>query len=102
MVQVSGGVAPGVSAVVAIAAIDNPVIRNLQITDCYADLSTAMRARIGEAADWCTFATWASRQAGSTIRGEDFQDTLARVLGRRSWVLAPIESISRSLLRKGL
>src|SRR5204862_3201598 len=58
--------------------------------------------RTGGAADWCTFATWASRQAGSTIRGEDFLDTVDRTLGRRSWLLAPLASISRWLLRKGL
>jgi len=82
--------------------MDNPVLRNLQITQCYAELSAAMRARTSAAADWCTFATWASRQAGSTIRGEDFLDALDRVLGRRSWILAPLGSISRWLLRKGL
>jgi hypothetical protein len=82
--------------------MDSPVLRNLQITQCYAELSAAMRARTGEAADWCTFATWASRQAGSTIRGEDLLGTLDRILVRRSWVLAPLQSLSRALLRKGL
>jgi len=61
-----------------------------------------MRARVGSAADWCTFATWASRQAGSTIRGEDFLAALSRILGRRSWVLAPLASTSRWLLQRGL
>lgn len=94
--------APTVSAVARIAAMENPVIRNLEITECYADLSAAMRARTGSAADWCTFATWASRQAGSTIRGEDFLDNLDRRLGRRKWLLAPVASVNRMLLRKGL
>jgi hypothetical protein len=85
-----------------ITAIDNRVIRNLEITKCYADLSAAFRARAGTGADWCTFATWASRQAGSTIRGEDLLDRFERRLGRRSWLLAPLQSISRMLLRKGL
>jgi hypothetical protein len=93
---------PTVADVAAIAAIANPVLRNLRFTDCYADLSVAMRARTGGAADWCTFATWASRQAGSTIRGEDLLDALDRVLGRHSWLLAPVQSVSRVLLRKGL
>jgi hypothetical protein len=31
----------------------------------------AMTKRLGPCANWCTFATWASRQAGQTIRGED-------------------------------
>ena len=85
-----------------IAAIGNRVIRNLEITNCYADLSAAFRARTGAGADWCTFATWASRQAGSTIRGEDLLDRFERRLGRRAWMLAPIQSLSRMLLRKGL
>ena len=88
--------------VVRIAAIGNRVIRNLEITKCYADLSAAFRARAGSGADWCTFATWASRQAGSTIRGEDLLDRFERRLGRRSWLLAPLQSLSRMLLRKGL
>jgi hypothetical protein len=93
---------PGIADVARIAAIGNPVIRNLEITECYADLSVAMRPRIGNAADWCTFATWASRQAGSTIRGEDLLDNLDRRLGRKRWLAAPIASFNRMLLRKGL
>src|SRR5262245_38410527 len=61
-----------------------------------------MRARTGDAADWCTFATWGSRQAGHTIRGEDLLDGFDRHLGRHSWVMAPLASLSRVLLRKGL
>jgi len=93
---------PGVADVARIAALENPVIRNLEITECYADLSAAMRARTGGAADWCTFATWASRQAGSTIRGEDLLDNLDRRLGRKRWLAAPLASLNRLLLRKGL
>ena len=44
-----------------------------------ADLSAAMHART---ADWCTFATWASRQAGNTIRGEDLLDAFERASAR--------------------
>jgi hypothetical protein len=93
---------PSVADVTRIVAIENPVVRNLQITECYADLAAAMRARTGGAADWCTFATWASRQAGSTIRGEDLLANFNRRLGRRSRVLAPLASLNRMLLRKGL
>jgi len=93
---------PSVADVTRIAAMDNPVIRNLEITECYADLSAAMRPRTGGAADWCTFATWASRQAGSTIRGEDLLDNLDRRLGRKKWLLAPLATVNRVLLRKGL
>ena len=60
-----------------------------------------MRARIGDAADWCTFAMWASRQAGSTIRGEDLLDDSTGGSGGRSGCGAAA-SLGRMLLRRGL
>jgi len=59
-----------------VAAIPDPVIRNLQITQAYHELSAAAAARLGQVANWCTFATWASKQAGRTIRKEDLQRSL--------------------------
>jgi hypothetical protein len=85
-----------------IAAIANPVIRNLEITHCYSRLAAAFAARSGEGANWCTYATWASRQAGRTIRGEDVLEQLERSLGERRWLLHPIRTLSRRLLRRGL
>ncbi|NUM65152.1 hypothetical protein HUU39_07710, partial [candidate division KSB1 bacterium] len=94
--------APSLAEVERIVAIGNRVIRNLEITECYANLSQAMRDRTGAAANWCTFATWASRQAGSTIRGEDLLARFARDLGQKARWLAPLQSFYRMLLRKGL
>ena len=54
-----------------IAGNPEPVIRNLQITQCYYELSQAFRQNFGPAANWCTFAAWASKQAGQSIRRED-------------------------------
>jgi len=85
-----------------IAMIANPVLRNLEITDCYSRLAVAFATRSGEGANWCAFATWASRQAGRTIRGEDPLDHLGRKLRERRWVLHPIATLWRSLLRRGL
>jgi hypothetical protein len=62
---------PTTADVDRIAAQSDPVIRNLQITQCYHELAAAMTARVS-GANWCTFATWASKQAGQTIRKEDF------------------------------
>lgn len=88
--------------VVEISAIQDRIIRNLRITDCYHRLSLAMTARTGACANWCTFATWASRQAGSTIRAEDFEDRLADHL-RPGWtVLHPAQSLWRAWLRRGV
>jgi hypothetical protein len=57
----------------AILAVRDPVVRNLRITQGYHDLSQAIARRVRPGVNWCTFATWASRQAGCTIRGEDVE-----------------------------
>jgi hypothetical protein len=93
---------PTADDVQRIAGICDPIVRNLRITHCYAQLSTAVAARTGECSNWCTFATWASRQAGATIRGEDMLDTLRRRLRLHSERQHPIRSIWRALLRRGV
>ena len=85
-----------------IAAIPSPVIRNLEITHCYSRLAAAVAARGGEGANWCTYATWASRQAGGTIRGEDLLDHLERRLEHAFQLLHPARSLWLALLRRGL
>lgn len=65
-----------VAEIDAIAAISDPIIRNLRITHCYHELSTALAGRLDSGVNWCTFATWASKQAGQTIRGEDMMQAL--------------------------
>ena len=67
---------PSVADVERIIALADPVVRNLQITQCYHELSRALARRTVSHANWCTFAVWASKQAGQTIRKED----LARAL----------------------
>ncbi|GAB3259703.1 hypothetical protein GCM10027347_23520 [Larkinella harenae] len=62
---------PTVGDIERIGAISDPVIRNLAITQCYYELSAVFDERTGAGANWCTFATWASKQAGQTIRQED-------------------------------
>ena len=94
--------APDVEEVRRIAAIGNPVLRNLQITYCYSRLAAAVAWRTGAGANWCTFATWASRQAGSTIRGEDAETLLRTRLRLGPDLMKPISSLWRSLLRRGL
>jgi hypothetical protein len=85
-----------------IGAIASPALRNLEITYAYSRLAAATAERTGPGANWCTFATWASRQAGRTIRGEDVQEQLAtRLLAPRE-LLHPLSSLWRWLLRRGL
>jgi len=54
-----------------IAAMPDPVQRNLLITQRYHEFAVQLRdAGAGEDATWCAFAVWASKTAGATIRGE--------------------------------
>jgi hypothetical protein len=92
---------PSVEDVRRIVAIANPVIRNLEITYCYSRLAAAFTPRSGSGANWCTYATWASRQAGRTIRGEDLFDYLGNRLATHRWLLHPIGTLWRRLLRRG-
>jgi hypothetical protein len=94
--------APSPADVRRIAALDDPIIRNLEITYCYSRLAAALAARSGEGANWCTYATWASRQAGRTIRGEDFLGELERRLAAGRWFVHPLRTLWRRLLRRGL
>ena len=95
---------PSVDEVRRIIAIENPVIRNLEITECYSRLSGAFAARGGKGANWCTYATWASKQAGRTIRGEDLVESLQRRLPEGRWlplhgtVIYHLETIGFGLL----
>jgi hypothetical protein len=82
-----------------IAALTDPVVRNLRITECYSRLAAEVDA---PGANWCTFATWASRQAGRTIRGEDLLYRLQAELRHDAELLHPIRSFWRALLRRGL
>src|SRR5688572_26321752 len=54
-----------------ILATQDDQLRNLRVTLGYHDLSRGLARLVGyENANWCTFAVWASRQAGVFVRGE--------------------------------
>lgn len=93
---------PTVDEVKQIALMPDPVIRNLRITECYFRLATAMTKRTGPCANWCTFATWASKQAGQTIRGEDLLDRIEAHSKADAQLLHPIRWFWSWLARRGL
>lgn len=64
------------SGIQRITQLSDPIERNIQITRSYHALSLEVSKRTGPCANWCTFATWASKQAGQTIRSEDLSKTL--------------------------
>lgn len=62
---------PTAADIERIVSHPDPVVRNLQITQGYADLSAAFHAWLPEGANWCSLGVWASKQAGQSIRCED-------------------------------
>jgi hypothetical protein len=88
---------PTVEEVDRIVALTDPIIRNLLITQGYQELSLAGAALIGTIANWCTFATWASKQAGVTIRQEDLARTVERLQEQSPEVQEAIERIMATL-----
>jgi hypothetical protein len=62
---------PSRADIEAIGAWPQPALRNLRIAQAYHELAAAVARETGPGANWCTFATWASRQAGQSIRGDD-------------------------------
>ena len=92
---------PSVDEIDRIARLGDPILRNLQITQCYYEISRSVAALFGYSANWCTFATWASKQAGQTIRQED----LLRIFEERFYlsneISAAVEGIAGNLKRIG-
>jgi hypothetical protein len=69
------------AAVARISAIEDPVLRNLWITEAYADFAR----RLHDAVDrhdhtWCSFAVWASATAGQSIRRQELPGFALRIL----------------------
>lgn len=78
---------PSQAEISRIIDMQDPVVRNLSITQAYHELSCAMGEIFGfEHANWCSFATWASKQAGHTIRGEDLPERVHRMLEKTTTI----------------
>jgi hypothetical protein len=68
-------------SITEIAALPDPVLRNLWITQCYHELAVQLRdAGLAEDATWCAFAVWASKTAGATIRGQELPERVQELL----------------------
>jgi len=88
----------GEADVPRIAAIADPVLRNLWITTAYHDFALGMARLVGPAnVAWPAFATWASKTAGASIRGEVLPDRLQEVLNR-SWAYRRAMALVRQRL----
>jgi hypothetical protein len=92
---------PTVEDIDRIARLNDPILRNLQITQCYHELSQSVAERNGFCANWCTFATWASRQAGQTIRQEDLIRAFEERFFLSPEISAALEEINADLTQLG-
>ncbi len=85
------------------AALTDLPARNREVTLGYYLFSTKLRTLLGDEATWPTFATWASAQAGCTVRKEDLLRTLERRLGDspaiRRIVEGPLRLSAQVILR---
>ena len=93
--------APTLDEIDRIARLGNPIMRNLQITQCYYEISRSVAGLIGDSANWCTFATWASKQAGQTIRQEDLLRAFEERLYLSDEISATLDRIASTLRRIG-
>ena len=83
------------------AALGDPIVRNLHITHSYHELSFVLARRTGPCANWCTFATWASKQAGQTIRHEDLSRALEDVLTSAPNTSAAVANVTAAVQQLG-
>lgn len=81
-----------------IAAIEDPVLRNLWITQTYSDFAARLSAAIDPVNHtWCGFAVWASATAGQSIREEELPAVVSEIIfGRHEF---HIESVNAALDR---
>lgn len=86
------------AGVATVAAIEDPALRNLWITQTYADFSARLgRALGGPNLTWCGFGVWASGTAGQSIRRQEIPGIIADVLGASDGHQACIDAANRRL-----
>ena len=86
------------AGVEAVAAIPDPVLRNLWITQSYFGLNTRMQHAVGGAdRTWCGFAVWASDTAGQSIRGEELPHLVVQLTDQKPDHLDDIAKVNRRL-----
>ncbi len=81
-----------------IAQLSNPILRNLLITQRYHDLSWHLTRVLGSAdCNWSTFATWASKTAGQSIRDEELPREVSGLLREEAKLDQRLDLLRRRL-----
>ncbi|MFP2907307.1 hypothetical protein ACLESD_20125 [Pyxidicoccus sp. 3LFB2] len=90
---------PTQAQVEAIIRMEDPVLRNLHITQTYHVLKVALTDVFGEEdVNWCGFSTWASKTAGAFIRKDVLPGLLGELLERADAVTRSIAELQDRLL----
>ncbi|HEY8944896.1 MAG TPA: hypothetical protein VIM73_11570 [Polyangiaceae bacterium] len=80
-----------------ICKLEQAIVRNLLITQRYHDLTGSLAGVIGQInANWATFATWASKTAGQSIRGEEVPRELTQILQAEAKLQQHFERLTRA------
>lgn len=81
-----------------IVDLEDGIVRNLLITQRYHDLSQGLSGILGRKnVNWSTFATWASKTAGQSIRDEEVPKPLLDLIQKAGRLDSAIEWLNRSI-----
>ena len=81
-----------------VALDDQPVLRNLLITQAYHDLSDAMTRLVGrDSIIWVTMASWSSKTVGRFIRNDEVPELFKRALQHSAVLQRGAERLSSEL-----
>lgn len=85
--------------IAAVTALEDGALRNLWITQTYHDLSKELSSTVdAKNANWATFACWASKTAGASIRNAEVPDVMMLALRAE----ASFEELTRGLSQRVL
>jgi hypothetical protein len=88
-----------------IGTIKDLIIRNLNVTQGYSEIARAFASRVPGRVNWSGFATWASKQAGNSIRSEDMLRLALRDFGGPAGLpagkLVGFDAVSDALAKLG-
>jgi len=81
-----------------VTKLEQPVIRNLWITQHYHSLMGLLAEVLGSGnANWSTFATWASKTAGQSIRGQEIPPEMQQLLSEEAKLQARLEPLLKAM-----
>jgi hypothetical protein len=86
------------AGIATVLAIEDPILRNLWITQSYSELDVRLQHALGgQDRTWCGFAVWASDTAGQSIRGEELSDIVVARADQHAAQDDDLASVNRRL-----